>query len=152
PECHSLPTGLSSSPAARARFFLPIRRPPRSPLFPYTTLFRSRRSRRAALRPPTEPAGCAAHARSQSGRKAVPQQASGDDAACSPPHWDAVEWLAPSRTDARGHPRTPLVRDLSGYRRENPAGPDSSPILGRDNAATSQVSVTSRLRARGGTS
>src|SRR5690606_7954064 len=91
-----------------------------------------RRSRRAALRPPTEPAGCAAHARSQSGRKAVPQQASGDDAACSPLHWDAVEWLAPSRTEPRGHSRTPLVRDLSGYRRENPAGPDSSPILGRD--------------------
>src|SRR5499427_9597001 len=28
-------------------FFLMIRRPPRSTLFPYTTLFRSRRSRRA---------------------------------------------------------------------------------------------------------
>src|SRR5579875_1316365 len=28
-------------------FFLMIRRPPRSPLFPYTTLFRSRQSRRA---------------------------------------------------------------------------------------------------------
>src|SRR3712207_7723949 len=31
-------------------FFLMIRRPPRSTLFPYTTLFRSVRSRRAALR------------------------------------------------------------------------------------------------------
>src|SRR6266487_5252615 len=29
-------------------FFLMIRRPPRSTLFPYTTLFRSRRSRRPA--------------------------------------------------------------------------------------------------------
>src|SRR2546425_9402216 len=31
-------------------FFLMIRRPPRSTLFPYTTLFRSRRLRRAAPR------------------------------------------------------------------------------------------------------
>src|SRR5215217_265117 len=31
------------SPAAIYLFFLMIRRPPRSPLFPYTTLFRSRR-------------------------------------------------------------------------------------------------------------
>src|SRR3712207_8507459 len=29
-----------------------IRRPPRSTLFPYTTLFRSRRGRRVPLRPP----------------------------------------------------------------------------------------------------
>src|SRR6266498_4803219 len=38
-------------------FFLMIRRPPRSTLFPYTTLFRSRRRarRRCALRPRT---GC----------------------------------------------------------------------------------------------
>src|SRR6266568_7347373 len=33
-------------------FFLMIRRPPRSTLFPYTTLFRSRRSR---VRPPCSP-------------------------------------------------------------------------------------------------
>src|SRR5215475_15156786 len=32
-------------------FFLMIRRPPRSTLFPYTTLFRSRPCRRSALRP-----------------------------------------------------------------------------------------------------
>src|SRR5216683_4091150 len=32
-------------------FFLMIRRPPRSTLFPYTTLFRSRPERRAARRP-----------------------------------------------------------------------------------------------------
>src|SRR3989442_7046772 len=32
----------------RRFFFLMIRRPPRSTLFPYTTLFRSRRSRSAA--------------------------------------------------------------------------------------------------------
>src|SRR5262249_61585208 len=33
-------------------FFLMIRRPPRSTLFPYTTLFRSRRPRRPAVRIP----------------------------------------------------------------------------------------------------
>src|SRR5689334_23662219 len=38
-----------------AFFFLMIRRPPRSTLFPYTTLFRSSRARRA-------PSGCAAPA------------------------------------------------------------------------------------------
>src|SRR6266581_5924895 len=32
-------------------FFLMIRRPPRSTLFPYTTLFRSRPFRRAGVRP-----------------------------------------------------------------------------------------------------
>src|SRR3712207_8464804 len=34
---------LSYSPVIRLFFFLMIRRPPRSTLFPYTTLFRSRR-------------------------------------------------------------------------------------------------------------
>src|SRR5438552_17209907 len=33
-------------------FFLMLRRPPRSTLFPYTTLFRSRSSRRPRLRAP----------------------------------------------------------------------------------------------------
>src|SRR3712207_7303562 len=38
-------------------FFLMIRRPPRSTLFPYTTLFRSRRTRVAlAFNPPVGPA------------------------------------------------------------------------------------------------
>src|SRR3990172_9879102 len=37
-------------------FFLMIRRPPRSTLFPYTTLFRSRRARR----PPTAARACPA--------------------------------------------------------------------------------------------
>src|SRR3712207_8003906 len=36
-------------------FFLMIRRPPRSTLFPYTTLFRS------GVRPGAVPAGCAVH-------------------------------------------------------------------------------------------
>src|SRR3712207_9009022 len=39
-------------------FFLMIRRPPRSTLFPYTTLFRSRRPRRVAPRQ-APPRGCA---------------------------------------------------------------------------------------------
>src|SRR5437868_13462356 len=44
---HSLP--LSSS-----FFFLPIRRPPRSTLFPYTTLFRSKESQVIGLAGATE--------------------------------------------------------------------------------------------------
>src|SRR2546426_2819197 len=36
-------------------FFLMIRRPPRSTLFPYTTLFRSLAARRAARRPGSHP-------------------------------------------------------------------------------------------------
>src|SRR2546422_4530456 len=37
-------------------FFLMIRRPPRSTLFPYTTLFRSRRGREDSSRAPRDPA------------------------------------------------------------------------------------------------
>src|SRR2546426_3970215 len=49
-------------------FFLMIRRPPRSTLFPYTTLFRSRPYGRGATSPPGRPASppprrCVAHAR-----------------------------------------------------------------------------------------
>src|SRR2546421_6930107 len=36
-------------------FFLMIRRPPRSTLFPYTTLFRSPRGRTTCRRPPSHP-------------------------------------------------------------------------------------------------
>src|SRR2546429_3689450 len=48
-------------------FFLMIRRPPRSTLFPYTTLFRSpavreSRTRRCALLPPPSPRSCASPA------------------------------------------------------------------------------------------
>src|SRR5439155_26105731 len=38
-------------------FFLAMRQPPRSTLFPYTTLFRSGRSRRSPRRPRREPPG-----------------------------------------------------------------------------------------------
>src|SRR5437660_3088783 len=55
-------------------FFLMIRRPPRSTLFPYTTLFRSRRSRQA---------GTAAAQRARAGRCAaardVAQASRGED-------------------------------------------------------------------------
>src|SRR6266480_755626 len=40
-----------------------IRRPPRSTLFPYTTLFRSRGPRRPSWRPPQAAPGCPAAAR-----------------------------------------------------------------------------------------
>src|SRR5215475_14816191 len=48
-------------------FFLMIRRPPRSTLFPYTTLFRSRRARRAGRSPLCVAADRADHARTDGG-------------------------------------------------------------------------------------
>src|SRR4030065_543392 len=39
--CSSCESTTKSSPTVPPKFFLRIRRPPRSPLFPYTTLFRS---------------------------------------------------------------------------------------------------------------
>src|SRR5215203_6923341 len=45
-------------------FFLMIRRPPRSTLFPYTTLFRSRPGR-AERRRPGRPCACGTRARSE---------------------------------------------------------------------------------------
>src|SRR5687767_15571469 len=44
-------------------FFLMIRRPPRSTLFPYTTLFRSRRGRHAAVHARRQHAGTRSGAR-----------------------------------------------------------------------------------------
>src|SRR3712207_7439682 len=54
-------------------FFLMIRRPPRSTLFPYTTLFRSLRRRGAGARPrePHGAAGSDARARGRDGRRQV---------------------------------------------------------------------------------
>src|ERR1039457_7389839 len=47
-------------------FFLMIRRPPRSTLFPYTTLFRSHHARlRTSARPAQSAAGCGVHVRSE---------------------------------------------------------------------------------------
>src|SRR5256885_10618101 len=48
-------------------FFLMIRRPPRSTLFPYTTLFRSRR--RAARRPRTASPSCGGSPRDSASRR-----------------------------------------------------------------------------------
>src|SRR5215475_15146524 len=45
-------------------FFLMIRRPPRSTLFPYTTLFRSRRRAHLAPKPPERNRYCRASRRS----------------------------------------------------------------------------------------
>src|SRR5207245_11705853 len=52
-------------------FFLMIRRPPRSTLFPYTTLFRSRASRTPLPSPPRPRGGCRRGARSGSDRKST---------------------------------------------------------------------------------
>src|SRR3989442_14274859 len=45
----SIMTSLSRAFSSFSFFFLMIRRPPRSTLFPYTTLFRSRAARGSAL-------------------------------------------------------------------------------------------------------
>src|SRR2546427_12422183 len=62
-------------------FFLMIRRPPRSTLFPYTTLFRSRATRQAPR------------------RKAIPSRPSWPAIACGPrsSHWRASE--SPRRSE-----------------------------------------------------
>src|SRR2546427_6337060 len=49
--------GWPTSLCVRGFFFLMIRRPPRSTLFPYTTLFRSRGSRRDPAAHGGDPAG-----------------------------------------------------------------------------------------------
>src|SRR5258708_12573309 len=59
-------------------FFLMIRRPPRSPLFPYTTLFRSAISAGHCCRTPLPPQPCCA---SSSGSHSVASYA----ASCGPP-------------------------------------------------------------------
>src|SRR3712207_8738150 len=56
-------------------FFLMIRRPPSSTLFPYTTLFRSPsspRTRRTATSPPAAPARWPRHRRPAADRSSVP--------------------------------------------------------------------------------
>src|SRR5258707_1448248 len=59
-------------------FFLMIRRPPRSTLFPYTTLFRSRSWPRSPARPPRPPWACRVGPRSAS-RPSSPARGPGDD-------------------------------------------------------------------------
>src|SRR5689334_23723009 len=56
-------------------FFLMIRRPPRSTLFPYTTLFRSAARKEAHSLGRTGHAGAAARARALSEREAAPRPA-----------------------------------------------------------------------------
>src|SRR3712207_57781 len=69
-------------------FFLMIRRPPRSTLFPYTTLFRSGPPRDPAVRP--QPRCQAAHGRTQRGGRRPQRRHPGTDAAGTgggpPPH------------------------------------------------------------------
>src|SRR5258707_5646201 len=55
--------------ALLAFFFLMIRRPPRSTLFPYTTLFRSGHAARAHLRRGLRRADCPPHRRSRLDRR-----------------------------------------------------------------------------------
>src|SRR5262249_53190022 len=54
---------LSPSLSSLSFFFLMIRRPPRSTLFPYTTLFRSRRSKKTSWAPTSFPRRTVRHLR-----------------------------------------------------------------------------------------
>src|SRR5258708_31118918 len=69
-------------------FFLMIRRPPRSTLFPYTTLFRSRcsppktRSNRRLRWTPTRPMGCTAIANSSRSEEHTSELQSPDHLVC----------------------------------------------------------------------
>src|SRR5262249_59495205 len=54
---------LSPSLSSLSFFFLMIRRPPRSTLFPYTTLFRSRRSKKTLWAPTSFPRRTVRHLR-----------------------------------------------------------------------------------------
>src|SRR2546429_6573742 len=60
-------SGRQDTTWAESFFFLMIRRPPRSTLFPYTTLFRSRKQIRGARSAPAHP-----RARRQPARRASP--------------------------------------------------------------------------------
>src|SRR5580698_2487160 len=78
-------------------FFLMIRRPPRSTLFPYTTLFRSRHARWRYSYPPGPGLGCR-H----------------DRRAAAPGHWRTAPRSRESAHHPRGLPRA--YRDLGGIR------------------------------------
>src|SRR2546426_5756423 len=69
--CRVLSCGLSSVHCFLFFFFLMIRRPPRSTLFPYTTLFRS-----IPRRPPFRPAASRATMRSTSTASPTPDRKS----------------------------------------------------------------------------
>src|SRR6266540_6851578 len=114
-------------------FFLMIRRPPRSTLFPYTTLFRSRRCP-ARGRRPVRP-GCATHElvarpaprrrEASGGHRAAPApgagaRGGGPAAPGHPLHPQRVPPLRDGRGGAGGRARAVLVRPRGGGRRPRP--------------------------------
>src|SRR6266540_2929100 len=109
-------------------FFLMIRRPPRSTLFPYTTLFRSSPRSSPMLAPISRsPRGCSR---------------------CSTRRWRARRWSAtrPSRSSRRTSPRSaggPWVA-LSGGKKANGGLPDTSAVA-HDTAANNSTRQTGIL-------
>src|SRR2546427_10577128 len=97
-------------------FFLMIRRPPRSTLFPYTTLFRSHRLPTAVRRPRRDPAPRRTAARGASGSSAGRRRAS-DDARGA--RGEVPRERRPRRVGRAGLARDP-ERERARYRREPP--------------------------------
>src|SRR5256886_9450183 len=104
-----------------------IRRPPRSTLFPYTTLFRSRRRRAAAPAPPAGHHDVAAAAR----QDARGDPADGDRAARPVRPATAREWIRVSS----GHPVAARARV-------------GLPVRGRSEEHTSELQSQSNLVCR----
>src|SRR3989449_9257037 len=93
-------------------FFLMIRRPPRSTLFPYTTLFRSRARRRLLRRPPVDPARAARGRGSRPSLDEAPRTRLGDHRRDLP---------VPKLVAGKG-PRAAEARSPLGRRRQGKAG------------------------------
>src|SRR5438309_11880452 len=99
------------SPPSSSFFFLMIRRPPRSTLFPYTTLFRSARQRHR-LREPSGPEA----RRPRAGRGGAGRRAPACDR--------RGQRLRPQRRPRSHAPRAPRARGRPGpVRAEEPRGP-----------------------------
>src|SRR5205807_9415410 len=83
------PRHLSSTSHHHRSFFLRLRRPPRSPLFPYTTLFRSPVPRRRGLREPPDLEGPGARQDRRADHEPVSRLTPGRPAR-PPPAWPAL--------------------------------------------------------------
>src|SRR5207253_11229059 len=86
-------------------FFLIIRRPPRSTLFPYTTLFRSKSSSRAAEHPRSWPSNRIPVAP----RKRLPWLTPKDSAARAPAFWRPLLPKRPKPTSLESRPYSAAV-------------------------------------------
>src|SRR2546429_1884331 len=113
-----------------------IRRPPRSTLFPYTTLFRSRLPLRDESEPVLDPHPAARRAGGTGGAHARPRRRARAQAGARAPAAPAEPPGRPRETG--GHPRpipptparrVPAAPRVVGHRRRPPAAPAAPPPL-----------------------